>query len=338
MKLDDILTESQIDELGIAKKIGGGIRGAVTGFKSSMDKRAGKQHSERIVNNLRKEFMKQVGGGAEASMQNLLDFLNGQGLDTSSVSMPAQEPEIDKDQPKQRIEPTLNLEPNPEPEKPKTTAPTTSSTGGTVTPTATGLQHKASPDNPNQPKPAAPQGPGAGAFSSMASQLGAPTGNEPPTATKPKRTGGKVPGVVSQTPNAQRKRAARLAKSGGVVKEDTQLNAVTIDKIIRDVVQKNYAKIRQAQAGTLPAQTLDLRSQPQAEPQVPSNNAFSNPEELEKSWDEYVKAGGTITDQHKKLFAKLSSSQTAPATASTATTTAPTTESVYFSKFLGQAI
>lgn len=334
MKLDDILTESQIDELGIAKKIAGGVRGAVTGFKSNRDKRAGLQHSNKIVDNLRREFMKQVGGGTEATVQNLLSFLQNQGLDVSSVNTDqlAQEP-APQNQPKQRIEPTLDLEPTPE--KPKTTTSTPSSTGGTVTPTATGLQHKASPDNPNQPKTTAPQGPGAGAFSSMASQLGAPSGNQPPTPTKPKRTGGKVPGVVSQTPNAQRKRAARIAKSGGVVKEETQLNAVNIDKIIRDVVQKNYSKIRQAQAGTLPAQTVDLTqfSQPvQPKSEVPSNNAFANPEELEKSWDEYVKAGGTISDQHKKLFAKLAGSATAPAPA------APTTESEFYSKFLGQRL
>lgn len=66
-------------------------------------------------------------------------------------------------------------------------APTASSTGGQVQQTPTGRVHTANPNNPNMAqKPAAQPAPVA-------------------------RTGGKVAGQVSQTPNAIRKRAARAA-------------------------------------------------------------------------------------------------------------------------------
>lgn len=335
MKLNDILTESQIDELGIAKKIAGGVRGAVTGFKSSRDKRAGMAHSNKIVDNLRKEFMKQVGGGAEPTMQNLLSFLQNQGLDVSSIDMDQSEPE---QAPKQRVEPYLDqkIEPTLEPEK--TAGPSTSSTGGTVTNTPTGLQHKASSDNPNQPKKPSP---GANAFGSMVNQLGGGAPAEPESPPPPKRTGGKVPGVVSQTPNAVRKRASRSAKrSGGVVKEDAQLNAVAINDIIKAVVQKNYSKIRQAQAGILPPPTVDLTQfsrSAEPKPEVPVSNVFANPQELEKSWDEFLKAGGSITDEHKKLFAKLAGSASAT-TAPSAPPPTPAKESVFYSRFLNKSL
>ena len=74
--------------------------------------------------------------------------------------------------------------------------PEASSTGGTTQQTATGQVHTASPTNPNRAPAAAP--------------VAAPV---VPAATTPApvRTGGKVAGQVSQTPNAIRKRDARAA-------------------------------------------------------------------------------------------------------------------------------
>lgn len=351
MKLNDILTESQIDELGIANRIAAGFRGARAGFKASRDKRQGKKHSERIVDILRKEFMQQIGGGAEPTMQNLLSFLKNQGLDVSSVSSNSTDTGATADDtPRQRIEPTLDLDTKPSPP-----ASTPSSSGGTVTPTPTGLTHKASPDNANQPKSSAST-PGSSAFSAMANQLGGSTKPaEPPTPganafgamanqlgggstpAAPKRTGGKVAGKVSQTPNAVRKRNSRKAKrTGGVVKEAAQLNAASIDSIIRDVVQKNYSRIRQAQAGILPPQSVDATqaTRRSPEPEVVPNNIFSKPEELSTAWEEYIKAGGTITDKHKELFAKLTSVPAAPAPAPKTAAT----ESIFYSRFLGKDI
>ena len=76
--------------------------------------------------------------------------------------------------------------------------PEQSSTGGTTQQTATGQVHTASPTNPNRAPAAAP--------------VAAPV---VPAATTPApvRTGGKVAGQVSQTPNAIRKRDARSIKA-----------------------------------------------------------------------------------------------------------------------------
>ena len=78
--------------------------------------------------------------------------------------------------------------------------PAQSSTGGQTIKTATGKQHVANPNNPNAAPKAAP----AGTTSTIAPEPVAP-------AKKPARTGGKVAGQVSQTPNAVRKRNARAA-------------------------------------------------------------------------------------------------------------------------------
>jgi len=101
--------------------------------------------------------------------------------------------------------------------------PETSSTGGTTQQTATGQVHTASPNNVNQtPSSGTPAPAGANAFGQMAGQLNATTPPGPsntsqqtvaPTATTPTRTGGKVAGQVSQTPNAIRKRNARSIKA-----------------------------------------------------------------------------------------------------------------------------
>lgn len=84
MKFNDLLTEEQIDELGIFKNIGkalkGGVQGAVAGYKSSKLRQKGAEHAERIVNNIKSEFEQMVGGGLEPTYQNLIDFLEELGL------------------------------------------------------------------------------------------------------------------------------------------------------------------------------------------------------------------------------------------------------------------
>jgi len=84
--------------------------------------------------------------------------------------------------------------PNPFGQMTKTLAtyapPTTTSTGGTLTPTSTGQVHRAKANNPN-------------------AAIATPT----TTPAVKQRTGGKVKGQVSQTDNAIRKRNARAAKN-----------------------------------------------------------------------------------------------------------------------------
>ena len=94
--------------------------------------------------------------------------------------------------------------------------PDQSSTGGTTQQTATGQVHTASPTNPNQPPVAAPA---AAAPEAPAAAPEAPAAEPvvPAAATPPPvRTGGKVAGQVSQTPNAIRKRDARAAATAPV--------------------------------------------------------------------------------------------------------------------------
>jgi hypothetical protein len=105
MKFNDILSEAQINELGLLKNIKGAVQGAVSGYQAKKLQSAGSAHSTRIVNNLRAEFQKLVGGGTEPTYQNLIDFLEDQGLgDLETIPNPGgqQQPA----QP-QRIEPTM---------------------------------------------------------------------------------------------------------------------------------------------------------------------------------------------------------------------------------------
>ena len=106
MKFNDVLSEAQINELGLLKNIKGAVRGAVSGYQAKKLQSAGSAHSMRIVNNLRAEFQQLVGGGTEPTYQNLIDFLEDQGLgeletipNPSGQQQPTNEP--------QRIEPTM---------------------------------------------------------------------------------------------------------------------------------------------------------------------------------------------------------------------------------------
>jgi hypothetical protein len=106
MKFNDVLSEAQINELGLLKNIKGAVQGAVSGYKAKKLQSAGSAHSMRIVNNLRAEFQQLVGGGTEPTYQNLIDFLEDQGLgDLDTIPNPSGQ----QQQPSQsqRIEPTM---------------------------------------------------------------------------------------------------------------------------------------------------------------------------------------------------------------------------------------
>jgi hypothetical protein len=101
MKFNSILSEDQIDELGIFKNIRGAVQGARAGYQAKKMQKKGTAHAGRIVNNLRTEFNQLVGGGLEPTYQNLMDFLADQGLeDLESIPKPASSSTA-------RIDPTL---------------------------------------------------------------------------------------------------------------------------------------------------------------------------------------------------------------------------------------
>jgi hypothetical protein len=105
MKFNDVLSEAQINELGIFKNIKGAVQGAVSGYQAKKLQSAGSAHSTRIVNNLRAEFQQLVGGGTEPTYQNLIDFLEDQGLgDLDTIPNPGSQQQPAQPQ---RIEPTM---------------------------------------------------------------------------------------------------------------------------------------------------------------------------------------------------------------------------------------
>jgi hypothetical protein len=105
MKFNDVLSEAQINELGLLKNIKGAVQGAVSGYKAKKLQSAGSAHSARIVNNLRADFQKLVGGGEEPTYQNLINFLEDQGLgDLDSIPDPSGQQQVAQPQ---RIEPTM---------------------------------------------------------------------------------------------------------------------------------------------------------------------------------------------------------------------------------------
>jgi hypothetical protein len=100
MKLNDMLNENQINEFNLLRNVagaakgaidGGGIQGAVSGYKASQASNTGREHSDKIVNKLKNDFMQIVGGGQEATYQNLIDFLSSHGLsDLDTIPDPTQ--------------------------------------------------------------------------------------------------------------------------------------------------------------------------------------------------------------------------------------------------------
>ena len=127
MRLHDMLTESQINELGIIDKISSGIKGAVSNVQAGRSQRKGEEHSDRIVANLKADFMKMVGGGQSATYQNLVDFLKSHSLEVD------EQPEVKPEQPQQSTQ---------------TTATSTATTTSPVTPPVA-VPPEPEDDNPN---------------------------------------------------------------------------------------------------------------------------------------------------------------------------------------------
>jgi hypothetical protein len=92
MRLNDMINEDQVNEFDTLKNIAGAFKGArsaglkgavsgaVSGYKASKSAIQGDAHSKRIVANLKADFMQNVGGGHQATYQNLIQYLHGEGL------------------------------------------------------------------------------------------------------------------------------------------------------------------------------------------------------------------------------------------------------------------
>jgi hypothetical protein len=107
MKFNDILSENQVNELGILKNVGSRVKGAVAGYKAKKLQSKGASHAARIVDNLKKEFHQMIGGGMEPTYQSLIDFLADYGLEgLESIPDPTRG-QASTAQPPQRIEPTV---------------------------------------------------------------------------------------------------------------------------------------------------------------------------------------------------------------------------------------
>lgn len=303
MRLNDMLSEEQLDELGFVDKIGSGIKGAVSGFKASQSQRKGEQHSSKIVANLKAEFMKTVGGGNPPTHQNLIDFLSSHGLtDLDSISDPT----------------TGSVQP--------TTPATTASTPGPTTP---------APTTPSAPSGTTPVTPTSTTVDPKAQQAnlkarlktGQGMGTKTGTGFKQSRVGVPVQKLVGKNPDGSPKFAT--------VREDVEgagtLSNLQIDKIINDAVKKNYAKIVAAQTGrnlgsggttsTQPSSgsTTSATTPTQSAP-VSATNAFNDIKKLEADWNDYISNGGQITRRLKKFIQTLNASiASAPATPTTPT-------------------
>lgn len=107
MKFNDLLNETQVNELGILKNIGGALNKMRSNRQASKLQSKGASHAGRIADNIRAEFQQMVGGGMEPTYQNLIDFLEDLGLsDLETIPDPAgSRPSAST--PPERIEPTM---------------------------------------------------------------------------------------------------------------------------------------------------------------------------------------------------------------------------------------
>ena len=277
MRLDNILSETQITELGLIS----GIKGAVSGYKASQSQRKGAEHSDRIVANLKGDFMKLVGGGQPATYDNLIKFLGTHGLRELDALVNPSNPTGTGTQtglppagttpattpPGERIEPTLD------PEAP-----------GTET-----------PDNKQAELKARLQ---------KGDTLSSRTGK----GFSQSRVGVPVQKLVGKNPDGSPK--------FNVVREDAEdlsaLNNAQIDKLIRDAVKKNYSRIVAAQRGLPPdedgQQTATQEptqsastTEPAATPNVTAANPFSDPDKLAEEWSAYIAGGGVVNPKLRRL-------------------------------------
>jgi hypothetical protein len=107
MKFNDLLNETQVNELGILKNIGGALNKMRSNRQASKLQSTGASHAGRIADNIRAEFQQMVGGGTEPTYQNLIDFLEDLGLsDLDTIPNPAGgAPNVAT--PPERIDPTM---------------------------------------------------------------------------------------------------------------------------------------------------------------------------------------------------------------------------------------
>jgi hypothetical protein len=278
MRLNHVLSENQINELGLINKIGSGVRGAVSGYKASQSQRKGAEHADRIVTNLKNDFMKLVGGGQPATYNNLIKFLGTHGLrELDTLTNPT-------DVTGTGTQPGL---------PPASTAPTTASSDERTEPTL-------DPEVPGTTPPANNQ-----ADLKARLKAGNTLSSRTSTGFKNSRVGVPVQKLVGKNPDGSPKFS--------VVREDAEepgvLNNAQIDKVIKDAVKKNYSRIIAAQRG-LPIdddgqQTATTQpqapSEPAAEPGPTATNPFSDPGKLAEDWKAYIAGGGQLNSQLRRL-------------------------------------
>lgn len=303
MRLNHVMAEEQLNELGLLKKIGAGVTGAISGYKASQSARAGREHSDRIVANLKRDFMKMVGGGHAPTYDNLIRFLSTHGLqDLDKIPNPAdphgtgthtglpptQPPSTTPNN--QQIDPTMGDLPPGEPD--------------------TDPKMGTSPDEAEKAKQA-----NLKARLKTGQGMGTKTG----TGYKDSRVGVPVQKLVGKNPDGSPKFA--------VVREflDTpagELNNAQIDKIIKDAVKSNYHRIQAAQRG-IPYNSYDqqqaepeagadtqanAQAEPAATPSPTATNPFSDPDKLLQDWQAYVGGGGKVNPKIRSLAKEILSS------------------------------
>jgi len=280
MRLDNILSETQINELGLIS----GIKGAVSGYKASQSQRKGAEHSDRIVANLKGDFMKLVGGGQPATYDNLIKFLGTHGLqELDTLTNPS--------------DPTGTGTHTGLP--PEGTTPATTPPGERVEPTL----------DPEAPGTETPDNKQAELKARL--QKGDTLSSRTVKGFSQSRVGVPVQKLVGKNPDGSPK--------FNVVREFANdpnvLNNAQIDKIIRDAVKKNYSRIVAAQRGlppdedgqqtatqepASPTQT-SATAEPAATPNVTAANPFSDPDKLAEEWSAYVAGGGTVNPKLRRL-------------------------------------
>ena len=277
MRLDNILSETQINELGLIS----GIKGAVSGYKASQSQRKGAEHSDRIVANLKGDFMKLVGGGQPATYDNLLKFLGTHGL--------------------QELDALVNPS-NPTGTGTQTGLPPAGTTPAT-TPPGERIEPTLDPEAPGTETPDNKQ-----AELKARLQKGDTLSSRTGKGFSQSRVGVPVQKLVGKNPDGSPK--------FNVVREDAEdpsaLNNAQIDKIIRDAVKKNYSRIVAAQRGLPPdedgQQTATQEptqsastTEPAATPNVTAANPFSDPDKLAEEWSAYVAGGGVVNPKLRRL-------------------------------------
>jgi hypothetical protein len=212
MKFSDIIVENKKQELtekpmGFLKTIGNKVAST---FGSGQAQ--GRLDTGKEANTLRKEFDVFLGkSGQNPTGDLVLQFLKQKGYPTQSASnfVKAAVPTTNKPvaQPEQPAATPQATPAAQQPDKTAIAAKVKANVGKSA------AANKAS--NFGQPVEKPAPNTGAAAFGQMAQQLTKPAAEPAATTTPqaaPTRTGGKVAGQVSQTPNAIRKRQARAVK------------------------------------------------------------------------------------------------------------------------------